>query len=286
MSDERPRPTIAESLGSFTWHDYTISYECHGEGDDVVVLMHGLLLDAALNRNIARALADEGYRVVLLDLLGHGRSDKPRYSSAYRMDLWAEQVIALLDALDVADAVIGGISLGANVSLIAAALAPERIRGLIIEMPVLERAVPFAAFTFVPLMLALNNVGALASVVSRFASKLPRTGIDAIDSFIHIGSAPRGVQSAVLHGMLMGPIVPTREKRSAIDVPTIILGHRNDIIHPFSDAKSLARLMPNATLQESSPVEMRVRQRRPKEALGDFLDAAFDRSESGVASSA
>jgi pimeloyl-ACP methyl ester carboxylesterase len=49
-----------------------------GTGDRVLVWLHGLLLDATLNRGLARTLAAQGNRVVLLDLLGHGRSDKPR----------------------------------------------------------------------------------------------------------------------------------------------------------------------------------------------------------------
>ena len=77
---------------------------------------------------------------MLLDLLGHGRSDKPTHASTYRIDSYAEQVIALLDHLGVEGAVLGGISLGANVSLFAATRYPERTRALILEMPVLERA--------------------------------------------------------------------------------------------------------------------------------------------------
>ena len=46
--------------------------------------MHGLLLDANLSRKLARSLAARGNRVVLLDLLGHGRSDKPRHASPHR----------------------------------------------------------------------------------------------------------------------------------------------------------------------------------------------------------
>ena len=51
---------------------------------------------------------------------------------------------------------VGGVSLGGNVSLLVAALAPERVQGLVIEMPVLEWAVPAAAITFVPMLLAVH----------------------------------------------------------------------------------------------------------------------------------
>src|SRR5580704_4751538 len=110
-------------------HDgHSLYYECYGEGERLLVYIHGLLLDARLNRGIARALASRGNRVVLIDLLGHGRSDKPAHASEYRMDLFVDQVVALLDKLGAAQAVIGGVSLGADVALMVAARAPERVK--------------------------------------------------------------------------------------------------------------------------------------------------------------
>src|SRR5262249_61250020 len=113
----------------------------------------GLLLDAGTNRQRARSLAEQGYRVAPLDLLGHGTSDKPAHATQHRMDRYARQVVALLDELGVERAVIGGISLGANVSLHVAVHAPERVAALLVEMPVVEWATPAAATLFVPLFL-------------------------------------------------------------------------------------------------------------------------------------
>ena len=139
-----------------THGQYRLGYEIYGSGDRVLVWLHGLLLDANLSRDLARTLAAQGNRVVLLDLLGHGRSDKPRHAGPHRMDLYAEQVLCLLDELAVDQAVLGGVSLGTNVSLIAAVRAPERVRGLILEMPVLESATPAAALVFLPLLLQVH----------------------------------------------------------------------------------------------------------------------------------
>lgn len=141
---------------SFEHEGHRLVYDEYGSGDSVVVYLHGLLLDSNLNRGIADALADRGNRVVLLDLLGHGRSDSPAHAAEYRIDSYAEQVIGLLDHLGVERAVLGGLSLGANVSLFAAVEHPERVQGLVLEMPVLEWAVPSAALAFVPMLLAAH----------------------------------------------------------------------------------------------------------------------------------
>jgi pimeloyl-ACP methyl ester carboxylesterase len=87
---------------------------------------------------------------VLLDLLGHGGSDKPAHATQHRMDRYARQVVAVLDELGVDRAIVGGVSLGANVSLRVAVQAPERVAALLLEMPVLEWATPAAASLFVP----------------------------------------------------------------------------------------------------------------------------------------
>jgi pimeloyl-ACP methyl ester carboxylesterase len=111
------KSAMSVELGcSFVHNGHRLVYDVYGEGDRVIVYTHGLLLDSELNRGIAQALAAQGNCVVLLDLLGHGRSDKPAHASEYRIDSYAEQIIALLDHLGLEQAVLAGISLGANAS--------------------------------------------------------------------------------------------------------------------------------------------------------------------------
>jgi pimeloyl-ACP methyl ester carboxylesterase len=111
-AEDRPGPGTEGTRHTLAYGRYKLSYEIYGVGDRVLVWLHGLLLDANLSRGLARRLAAKGNRVVLLDLLGHGRSDKPRHAGLHRMDLYAEQVLCLLDELGVDQAVLGGVSLG------------------------------------------------------------------------------------------------------------------------------------------------------------------------------
>jgi pimeloyl-ACP methyl ester carboxylesterase len=262
---------------TFAYGEYRLSYEEYGTGERVLVWLHGLLLDANLSRDLARALAGRGHRVVLLDLLGHGRSDKPRHAAQHRMDLYARQVVALLDELGLAHAVIGGVSLGANVSLQAAVLAPDRVQGLIIQMPVLEWAVPAAASFFIPLLLAARYARPLVAAVGAVARRLPRTPIEAINSVVQGASLDPDEIAAVLHGILLGPIAPTVEERQGITAPALVLGHRADLIHPFSDAANLVEHMQNARLVSSrSIVEFWMRPARLTAEFADFLDRAWE----------
>jgi pimeloyl-ACP methyl ester carboxylesterase len=270
--------------GAFAWNGRRLVYETYGAGDRLVVLLHGLLMDARLNRGVAQALAERGHRVVLLDLLGHGRSDKPRHAAEYRMDTYAEQVGELLDHLGAEEAVVGGVSLGANVSLHLAARRPERVRGLLIEMPVLERAVPAAALTFVPLLLAVHYAMPLVRAVSWVAGRVRRTGSPLVDSVLAPLASPPEVTAAVLHGILVGPTVPTVDERRRIEVPALVLGHRADLIHPFSDADALARQIPHARLVEAdSVIELRWRPERLLVEIDRFLTEVWGASGATLA---
>lgn len=258
---------------SFADGGHNLVYDQYGSSAaPLVVYLHGLLLDAELNRGIAQALAEQGYRVVLLDLLGHGRSDKPTHASSYRIDSYADQVIALLDHLGAEKAVLGGISLGANVSLFAAAHYPERVQALVLEMPVLERAVPAAAMVFVPMVLAAHYWRSVLNITSGLLSRVPRTRFGPLNSVLSALSLPPDAASAVLHGVLVGPVAPTQEERRAISVPTLVLAHRNDLIHPFDDAIGLVARMPNAALVRArSPLELRLQPRRLTKEIVAFL---------------
>jgi len=263
-------------MQSFVHRGHRLAYEVHGSGDRLIVYMHGLLLDANVNRGIANALAERGNRVVLLDLLGHGRSDKPAHASEYRMDTYVQQVLALLDELGADEAVLGGVSLGANVSLLTAVEAPARVRGLVLEMPVLERATPAAAMTFVPITLALHYAEPLARFVTAAVRRLPRTGFGPVDSLLNSASLEPEPMAAVLHGILLGPVAPTVEERASVEVPALVMAHSNDLIHPFSDAVSLSHQLPHARLVRAhSPFELRARPDRLTAEIAEFLERVW-----------
>src|SRR5579884_3058087 len=142
-------------MAHFSYGGQRLAYTIHGQGTPTV-LMPGLLLSQKMQVPLARTLARHGNQVITFDPLGHGASDRPRQMWRYSIAEFAKQTLALLDHLELEQAVVGGTSLGANITLELAALAPDRLRGMVIEMPVLDHAIPACGAAFTPVLFALT----------------------------------------------------------------------------------------------------------------------------------
>jgi len=262
-------------MGEFHYEDHRIEYDSYGEGERLLVLVHGLLMNRRMFERLGPELARQGQRVVCVDLLGHGRSDRPEDLRLYSMPLFARQVAALLDHLEQPSAVVGGTSLGANVALELATREPERVQGLFIEMPVLDNALPGVAATFAPMLLGLRLARPAFEVASRLTSVIPRTHY-LVDIGLDWVRQKPGPSGAVLEGLLLGETAPHREQRRRIEQPTLIVGHPRDPLHPFSDSGMLAEELPNGRLVEASSIfEWRLRPGRLTAELAGFLQEAW-----------
>lgn len=263
---------------SFFEHDgQRIAYTVYGEGPRVVVLLPGLLLSQRMQEPLAEALATRGSRVVLMDPLGHGASDRPRDMWRYSMTSFGGQVIGLLDHLGIEEAVVGGTSLGANATLEVAAAAPERLRGMLLEMPVLDNGLLGSALSFTPLLVALTFGEPLMRVVRQVARIVPRAPLPLIGEIgVDWLSQDPGPSAAVLQGLFFGRIAPHRDIRRTFTAPSLVIGHPRDPIHPFSDAGMLAEELPNGRLLNAdSIVELRTRPERLTGEIADFVDGCW-----------
>jgi pimeloyl-ACP methyl ester carboxylesterase len=264
------------STQHFDFEGHRLVYDEYGTGPRVVVLLPGLLFSRKMHRPLAETLAEGGHRVVCLDLLGHGDSDRPREMSNYGMIGFGRQAIALLDHLEVRQAVIGGTSLGANVALEAAAAAPERVRGLLVEMPVLDNALLGCALAFTPLLAGLTFGAPAARVLGRLARLAPRTGSVLPDMLLDWVSQDPKPSASVLQGIFFGRVAPPSEERRAMEQETLVIGHYRDPVHPFSDSDMLLRELPNARLvQASSVLELRLTPERLTGEIVEFVERCF-----------
>lgn len=262
-------------MPEFEYDNHRISFDEYGEGDRPLVLIHGLLMNRRMFDRLGPEMAERGNRVITVDLLGHGRSDRPLEMSHYSMTFFARQVEALLDHLDLDQAVVGGTSLGANATLELNHLAPERVKAMMIEMPVLDNALLAAAVIFTPIMVGLRFGEPLLRWLASGARRIPRTNplLDLGLDWFRQDPAP---SSAILEGLFLGSSAPHHQFRVKMTQPTLVIGHHADPLHPFSDSGMLAEELPGSRLIEASSIlEWRLSPERLDSELANFLDQVW-----------
>ena len=114
-------PTYVENKGARIW------FASHGAGAPVI-LLHGGLGNSANWGYQVPALISAGYRVVVIDSRGHGRST--RDARPYSYELMASDVAAVMNVLHLAKASLVGWSDGACTALALASKAPARVAGV------------------------------------------------------------------------------------------------------------------------------------------------------------
>ena len=252
-----------------------IAYETHGEGERTLVLVHGLLMNRHMYDRLAPAMAARGNRVVTVDLLGHGESDRPPEMVNYSMPFFSQQVIGLLDYLEVDEAVIGGTSLGANTALTIARMAPERVRAMMVEMPVLDNALLGVSVIFTPILLGLRFGYPLLRRTAAIANRIPRSNY-MLDLWLDLVRQDPAPSAGVLAGLFLGPGAPHHDERVKMQQPALVIGHRADPLHPFSDSGMLAEELPNGRLiVANSILEWRLSPERLDDELAAFLDEVW-----------
>ena len=108
-----------------------IGYETVGEGRPLV-LLHGWCCDRSWWTEpgyIDELKAD--HRLVIIDVRGHGTSDKPHEPAAYTADVLIADVLAVADAVGFDRFAIWGQSYGGWIAWLAAAAAPDRVRAIV-----------------------------------------------------------------------------------------------------------------------------------------------------------
>jgi pimeloyl-ACP methyl ester carboxylesterase len=262
-------------MAEFRYEGHRISYDEYGEGKRLIVLVHGLLMNRHMFDRLAPELAGRGNRVITVDMLGHGRSDRPEDLRLYSMPLFARQVVALLDHLEEESAVVGGTSLGSNIALELAVHNPDRARALFIEMPVLDNALSAVAGLFAPVLLGLKFGRPFFEGLSLATRAVPRTH-HLVDIGLDWVRQRPGPSQAVFEGLLLGETAPHREERVKIEHRTLIVGHPRDPLHPFSDSGMLLEELPNARLVEANSIlEWRLNPERLNGELSDFLEEVW-----------
>ncbi|MBJ7457785.1 MAG: alpha/beta hydrolase [Thermoleophilaceae bacterium] len=261
--------------GYATFEGHRLAYETYGRGKRAVVLIHGLMMSARMQEPLALALAESGNLAITIDLAGHGKSDRHR-DHLYNWDIprYAAAIDSVLEDLDIAEAVVIGTSLGANIALQMATSNPARVRGLVIEMPALENAMIGGPLFFTPFAALSQWAAPVARVLAGLARLIPERPLP-FGALMLLDLVKRDPESTVdvMKGLFYGQIAPTQQQRREIEQPTLVIGHRYDPIHPFNDAKDLAGLIPDARLIVADSIaELRLTPARITGEVTDFVD--------------
>ena len=132
----QPASTGADwgDAATWTWKGFQCHWRVLGaRSAPAVVLLHGFGASSSHWRHNAGPLADAGYRVYGLDLIGFGRSDQPGLQRRMALDnrLWGRQLTAFLEQVVQSPAVLVGNSLGGLTALTTAVLAPRLVAAVV-----------------------------------------------------------------------------------------------------------------------------------------------------------
>jgi len=253
---------MSEGLTSVVRDGLTLWVDDQGGSGAPVIFQHGLCGDSSQTKEAFPKIAE--FRRLTLECRGHGRSEAGDLAKL-SIATFTEDLIALIELitpigeLGLGAVVVGGISMGAAISLRLAVMRPDLVRALILVRPAWVTASAPAN------MMPNAEVGRLLEeyppdqahdifMKSEMAKQLSESAPDNLKSLEgFFRRKPHEVTAALLTQIAKdGPGVVDAEVR-AITVPTLVIGHELDFIHPYSHAQALADLIPKSSLKTITP---------------------------------
>ncbi|HTC60605.1 MAG TPA: alpha/beta hydrolase [Solirubrobacteraceae bacterium] len=225
-------------------------------GGTPIVLLHGLTATRRYVVMGSKALERSGHRTIAYDARGHGHSSPPLTNDAYTYELLAEDLRAVLDRLEIDQAVLAGASMGAQTALHFALRLPERVFALGLITPAFDPDVhgePGSYESWDRLAQGLREGGVegfvaaydLDSVPERFRETVAAVLRQRLASHDH----PLAVADALQAIPRSRPFDSWEELRS-IEIPTVVVASRDepDPTHPLATGERYADTIPGAKL--------------------------------------
>src|SRR2546421_338916 len=257
-----PRAPLEPTKHEIVLRGHRVSYRTAGEGDSVVLLIHGIVGCAKQWDPVARILA-EHYTVLAPDLLGHGESAKPR--GDYSLGAYAVSVRDLLLALGHRRATVVGHSLGGGVAMQFAYEYPPFAERLVLvssgglgrEVHPLLRAATLPGSEIVLPMIAherLHGVGSfLAQALDRIGLRAGPDLAEMVRGYESLSDA--GARMAFIH-TLRAVLDITGQRVNATDrlylgelLPSMVIWGSRDPLIPVSHAKIAHEGLPGSRLE-------------------------------------
>lgn len=213
-------------------------------GVPVLLMMHSVACDFTLWDQQAKRLAGD-FRIVRYDARGHGGSDAPR--GDYTLDELGRDALAVLDAAEVGQAYLCGLSLGALTATFLALNEPARVRGMVIANTGIRIGTAEAWQARADMVLKQGMISMADVAIPRFFSDAFRAANPTTTNrfrAILLKTSPQGYAGccAVLRD------TDFTGRLQEIAVPTIVVGGTLDVPTPLSGARQLADGIPGAKL--------------------------------------
>ena len=245
---------VADTRQGSTFDDNgtTIFYQVTGSGTPLV-LIHGYPLNGALFAHQQAALASR-FQVITLDLPGFGRSTaapgfgttKPGSTAVY-----AHYVLDLLNHLGVANAVIGGHSMGGLITQEIYREAPGRVLGLILIDTIAAGAAPIEVGEWAGYGVQATQFGVpsiINTVTPQLLTGATRLGDAATTTEIEDMIAEASVAGAQAGAETLALRPPYTAQLATTNVPVLVIEGEADPVYGFGIAQALAQQVPHGTL--------------------------------------
>jgi pimeloyl-ACP methyl ester carboxylesterase len=238
---------------------------------------HGL--GAEVSQPFSLCQPPPGIRLIGFDARTHGQTRPVGPPEKISLATFADDLRALMDHLGIARAVVGGISMGAAITLNLTLQHPERVVGLVQSRPAwLDAPNPWNVRMFTLISALLNDHG---RVRARQLFKQTPEYLETLERWPEVAASLAGqfdqpdVEASAFKFERIITDAPCRDRRlcSGIRVPTLVLANRLDPIHPFEYGEILAALIPGAELREltSKSVSLEQHNLDVRRALDEFL---------------
>jgi 3-oxoadipate enol-lactonase len=222
-----------------------IYYELHGpEEADVLVLSNGVLMSTA-SWIMQTPVLSQHYRLLLYDCRGMWQSEHP--PGPYSMEMHADDLAALLDALEIQRPHIGGISYGAEISMLFALKYPKRTRSLVLSSAV-SHIDPQLKGMIESWTSAVKAKDPEAFFNITYPVNFSEAWIEANWSTLEVARERYKTldYGAFLELLLSFSQLDVTAELHKIDTPTLVIVGEEDILKPRKYAEVIAREIPNA----------------------------------------
>ena len=255
-----------------------LHYTDEGTGEPVV-LVHGFPHSSDL-WTPQRAALSADYRVICPDLRGHGPSDPPHGVAS--VDMYADDIVALLDYLGIGQAAVGGLSMGGYIVMALLRRRPDRLRAVML-MATKAPGDTEAGKQGRDDMIALAEQEGAGAVADKLLPKMltvrTRTDNQDLVTFVREMMAGTSVEGVV------GALNALRDRPDStatlhgLDLPALILVGQEDEITPPAEATAMRGLLANARLEVIPDAAHLLNLEQPEavnHALLQFLDATVN----------